>query len=309
MLHYSPRTTEAYTGWVRRYIAFHGMRHPKDLNRTDIEAFVTYLAVQRNVSASTQNQALSAILFLYRKVLGQSISRMDAPERARRPKRLPVVLSRYEVARVLDCIEGVPALVIGLLYGSGLRLMEGLTLRVKDIDFSRNEILIRNAKGQKDRRTILPESLKSPLQGHLEDVRKLHERDLSRGFGRAPLPDALKVKYPNADRSWPWQWVFPARSRYFDRYDLTERRHHIHETVIQKAMRAAVAVAAIAKPATCHSLRHSFATHLLESGHDIRTVQELLGHRDVRTTMIYCHVLNRGPYGLLSPIDKLPRER
>lgn len=278
VLHYSPRTTEAYLAWVRRYIAFHGMRHPKDLGGSDLEAFLTYLATQRHVSASTQNQALSAILFLYRKVLGEETKWIEPPERASGPKRLPVVLSREEVATLLGAMRGAPALVARLLYGSGLRLLEGLTLRVKDVDFSRSEILVRNAKGQKDRHTVLPVTVRADLKRHLETVRKLHESDLAKGFGRAPLPEALDVKYPNADRSWSWQWIFPASSRYFDRTARIERRHHIHESVIQKAMKLACESAGLTKAATPHSLRHSFATHLLESGHDIRTVQELLGH-------------------------------
>jgi integron integrase len=305
-LHYSPRTAEAYSGWVRQYIAFHGMRHPRDLARPEIEAFLTHLAVGRNVSASTQNQALSAVLFLYRKVLGQGMEWIEAPERARRPKRLPVVLTRAETVRVLRAMNGIPRLVASLLYGSGLRLLEALTLRVKDVDFARNAILIRNAKGQKDRHTVLPEKVGQDLQRHLQDVRRIHDGDLARGFGRAPLPEALAVKYPNADRSWPWQWVFPATSRYFDREAGTERRHHLHESVVQKAMKRAVEDSGIAKPATCHTLRHSFATHLLESGYDIRTIQELLGHSDVRVTMVYTHVLNRGSHGIRSPIDVLP---
>jgi len=217
---------------------------------------------------------------------------------------MPVVLASSEVARVLSLMQGTPRLIGGLLYGSGLRVMEALTLRVKDIDFVRNDILVRNAKGQKDRHTVLPESLKDELRKHLESVRQLQKSDLSKGFGRAPLRDALSVKYPNADRSWSWQWVFPASSRYYDREARTERRHHIHELVVQKAMKQAVEAAGITKPASCHSLRHSFATHLLESGYDIRTVQELLGHTDVRTTQIYTHVLNR-PHAVRSPIDRL----
>ena len=256
MLHYSPRTAEAYLAWVRRYIAFHGMRHPKELNRSDLEAFLTYLASQRHVSASTQNQALSAILFLYRKVLGEDAKWIEPPERASGPKRLPVVLSRGEVAKVLGAMRGTSALVARLLYGSGLRLLEALTLRVKDVDFSRNEILVRNAKGQKDRHTVLPESVRTDLQKHLETVRKLHESDLAKSFGRAPLPEALAVKYPNADRSWSWQWVFPASSRYFDRTARIESRHHIHESVIQKAMKLAGETAGLTKAPTPHSLRH-----------------------------------------------------
>jgi integron integrase len=280
------------------------MRHPNDLNRSDLEAFLTHLAAQRHVSVSTQNQALSAILFLYRKVLGEDAKWIEPAERASGPKRLPVVLSREEVAKVLGALRGTPALVARLLYGSGLRLMEALTLRVKDVDFSRNEILVRNAKGQKDRHTVLPETVRTDLQNHPETVRKLHQSDLAKGFGRAPLPEALAVKYPNADRSWSWQWVFPASSRYFDRRTGTERRHHLqighpkgHET--RRGSRG------FDQGADRTFLCAIRLPHLLESGHDIRTVQELLGHSDVRTTQIYTHVLNRGPHGVRSPIDLL----
>ncbi len=303
--HYSPRTLKTYASWVRRYISFHGLQHPKDLDESHIEVFLTYLAVQRNVSASTQNQALAAILYLYREVLGRPTHWIEAPVRARRPRRLPVVLTTEEVARVLAAMRGVPALLGRVLYGTGLRLTEALQLRVKDIDFGRRSILVRSGKGRKDRVTVLPSRLRVELTNQLGAARTVHMDDLLRGFGRVRLPNALAVKYPNAESAWSWQWVFPAPRRHFDPDSETERRHHIHESSVQKEMRRAAGQAGIAKPATAHSLRHSFATHLLESGHDIRTVQKLLGHEDVRTTMIYTHVLNRGPHGVRSPFDSL----
>ena len=303
--HYSPKTEEAYIGWIKRFIVFHGKRHPDEMSEPEINGFLTHLAVQRNVSASTQNQALAAVLFLYRDVLGRPLDWIEPAVRAKRPERLPVVLTRQEARRVLELMIGVPRMVASLLYGAGLRLMEGLSLRIKDIDFERNEILIRDGKGRKDRVSMLPRTLNEPLQRHLEEVRRLHERDLRENAGRVILPDALVRKYPNADREWGWQYVFPATSRFLDRAAGIQRRHHLHETVVQKAMKEAVRRSGVAKPATCHSLRHSFATHLLESGYDIRTVQELLGHRDVSTTMIYTHVLNKGGRGVQSPVDLL----
>ena len=285
--HYSRRTEEAYAGWVRRYILFNGKRHPREIGAPELQSFLTHLAIQKRVSASTQNQALSAILFLYREVLKVESFSLDVAVRAQRPERLPVVLTRQEVRTILDLMTGLPRLVAGLLYGSGLRLLECLTLRVKDIDFGRNEIVVRDGKGQRDRVTTLPESAKDPLLQHLHRVQKLHEQDLKRGAGRVSLPGAICRKYPNADREWGWQYVFPASSLYFDQDAGIARRHHLHESVVQKAVKAAVREAKISKPASPHSLRHSFATHLLEAGYDIRTIQELLGHRDVRTTMIY----------------------
>ncbi|MGH7463444.1 MAG: integron integrase, partial [Longimicrobiales bacterium] len=252
-----------------------------------VNRFLTHLAVQENVAASTQNQALAALLFLYEHVLQQPLDRIEGVVRARKPKRLPVVLTRDEVEALLAQLEGAPQLVCMLLYGSGLRLLEGLELRVKDLDVGRGEITIRDGKGQKDRRTMLPEALHQPLQKHLGQVRARHEMDLKRGLGRAPLPDALLRKYPNADREWGWQWVFPAGSHYRDRRTGIEHRHHLHESVIQKAVHEAAHQAGLAKRVTTHGFRHSFATHLLEDGYDIRTVQELLGHKDVETTMIY----------------------
>jgi integron integrase len=303
--HYSEKTTEAYVGWIKRFIVFHGKRHPGEMGEAEIDVFLTHLATQRNVSASTQNQALAAILFPYRHVLGRPLAWIEPAVHAKRPERLPVVLTRQVVRQVLDGMTGVPRLVAALLYGAGLRLMETLTLRVKDIDFERNEIRLREGKGRKDRVTMLPRVVSAELQKHLEGVRTLHERDLKENAGRVILPDALTGKYPNADREWAWQYVFPATSRFLDRGAGVERRHHLHETVVQKAMKDAVRRSGIAKPATCHSLRHSFATALLESGYDIRTVQELLGHKDVSTTMVYTHVLNKGGRGVQSPADLL----
>jgi len=303
--HYSPKTEEAYVGWVKRFIVFHEKRHPEEMGAGEIEAFLSALAVQRHVSASTQNQALAALLFLYKEVLGKQLEWIEHAVRAKRPERLPVVLTRQEVQAILGCLSGVYRIVGSLLYGSGLRLGEAAKLRVKDVDFNRNEILVRDGKGQKDRVTMLPETVKQPLLSHLEGVRALHKHDIAEGAGRVVLPDALVRKYPNADREWSWQFVFPASSRYRDRVVGIDRRHHLHETAVQRAMKAAVRQSGVAKPASCHSLRHSFATHLLENGYDIRTVQELLGHRDVSTTMIYTHVLNKGGRGVRSPADAL----
>jgi len=285
--HYSRKTEEAYVGWIKRYIVLHDKRHPGEMRAPETEAFLSDLAVQRHVSASTQNQALAALLFLYREVLGQHLDWIEHVVRAKCPERLPVVLTRQEVQAVLACLSGMYRIVGSLLYGSGLRLSEAISLRIKDIDFNRNEILVRDGKGRKDRVTMLPESLKQTLLDHLERVKRLHKCDIAEEAGRVVLPDALARKYPNADREWGWQFIFPASSRYFDKDASIQRRHHLHETAVQRAMKAAVRAAGIAKSASCHSLRHSFATHLLENGYDIRTVQELLGHRDVSTTMIY----------------------
>jgi integron integrase len=301
--HASPRTEEAYVQWVRRYAVFHGRRHPADMGPGEITAFLSHLAVDGRVAASTQNQALNAIVFLYRRVLGLDVPALTELVRARGPKRLPVVLTPGETREVLSRLDGVPLLVASLLYGSGLRLLEALTLRVKDMDFASREIRVRDGKGRKDRVTPLPESLVTPLQRHLESVRATFERDLAEGCGDVALPDALDRKYARASRSWSWQWVFPATTRYVDHTSGTERRHHFHETAVQRAVTRAVRATGIAKLASCHTLRHSFATHLLSSGYDIRTVQELLGHRDVKTTMIYTHVLNRTGLGVRSPLD------
>lgn len=271
----------------------------------EINAFLTNLAVKEKVSASTQNQALSALLFLYRHVLGRKIGDLGEVIRARKPRRLPVVMTRDEVKAVLGCLTGDKWLMASLMYGAGLRLMECLRLRAQDIDFARNEITVRDGKGAKDRITMLPESLKSPLQDHLRKVKAIYEKDLADGWGRVLMPDALDRKYPNALTEWRWQWVFPQENRWMNRQTREQGRHHIDESLIQKAVRDAVAKAGLTKRATCHTFRHSFATHLLEGGYDIRTVQELLGHSDVKTTMIYTHVLNRGAAGVRSLFDGL----
>ena len=301
--HRSRRTEAAYVDWARRFILFHGKRHPSELGPEAVTAFLNHLAVEGAVTASTQNQALSALVFLYRHVLGREEERFAGLIRARGPRRLPVVLSQAEVRAVLAELRGVERLVASVLYGSGLRLLEALTLRVKDVDLARREIRVRRGKGDKDRVTPLPEACARPLLQQLREVRALHERDLAEGFGAVALPDALARKYPGASREWAWQWIFPASRRYLDPRSATERRHHLHETVVQRAMKAAVAAAHVGKPASCHTLRHSFATHLLEAGYDVRTVQELLGHQSLQTTMIYTHVLNRGGRAVQSPLD------
>ncbi len=303
--HYSRRTEEAYVRWIRRFILHHGKRHPLDMGESEVSDFLTSLAVRRRVSASTQNQALSAILFLYKDVLHRPLERLDGIVRAKHKRRMPVVLSRAEVKAVLAELHGVAWLMASLLYGAGLRLLECARLRVKDIDFDRSEITVRSGKGNKDRVTMLPASLREPLLRHLRQVKRQHEMDLERGAGWVELPGAIRRKYPNAGRAWAWQWVFPATRHYRDRETGQRRRHHLHESVLQRAVKLAVLKAGISKPASCHTLRHSFATHLLEDGYDIRTVQELLGHRDVSTTMIYTHVLNRGGRAVLSPADRL----
>lgn len=299
--HYSRRTEEAYVSWVRRFVRSSGMKHPAELGERDVERFLTGLAVERGVSASTQTQALSALIFLYDAVLGRPLGLFEGVVRAKGSKRLPVVLTRDEVHAVVGAMTGTAALVAAILYGSGLRLLEALQLRVKDLDFARREIAVRGGKGDRDRRTMLPDVLVSPLLTHLAAVRAAHERDA----GRVMLPNAIALKFPGAAVEWRWQWVFPARRAHVDAPGGETRRHHLHETVIQRAFRAALQRAGITKRATCHSLRHSFATHLLEDGYDIRTVQELLGHRDVSTTMIYTHVLNRAGRGVRSPADRL----
>jgi integron integrase len=301
--HYSRRTEEAYIHWIRRFILFHQHRHPRQLAELDLNRFLTHLAVSEHVSASTQNQALAAILFLYQQVLEQPLDRIDGVVRANRPKRLPVVLTQDEVARVLTAMKGTPRLVVSLQYAAGLRVLEALQLRIKDLDFSAGEVIVRQGKGNKDRRSMLPVSLHEPLRQHLRHVREQHERDLRRGDGRVPLPDALVRKFPHADRDLVWQWVFPATSHDVDRETGVRHRHHLHESVIQRAVRQATRDAGLTKRVTTHTFRHSFATHLLEDGYDIRTVQELLGHKDVKTTMIYTHVLNRGGRGVRSPLE------
>jgi integron integrase len=307
------RTEEAYLQWIKRFIFFHGKRHPKDMGEAEVEAFLTHLAAERNVSASTQNQALGALLFMYQQVLGRDLEFMAGFDRAQRRQRVPVVLSREEVQRLLAAVPEKYRLFCRLLYGTGMRLMEGLRLRVKDLDFGRNQIVIQAGKGDKDRVTMLPDKLKFELQTHLERVKLLHERDLAAGLGAVWLPGALRVKYPNAEREWIWQWVFPAAGLSGDPQSVepgahgvsrpTLRRHHLHETSVQRVMKEAVAMARIDKRASCHTLRHSFATHLLENGYDIRTVQELLGHKDVSTTQIYTHVMQKPGIGVKSPLD------
>ncbi len=303
--HYSYKTEKTYVGWMKRFIFFHNKRHPVEMGEIEIAQFLSSLAQDARVSASTQNQALNAILFLYREVLGKEIGYVNGVVRARRPNRLPVVLTRQEVKAILSVLDGTEWLMATLLYGAGLRLMECMRLRVKDVDFTSSQIVVREGKGNKDRLTMLPTMVKEPLAKHLTLVRRQHQRDLERGLGHVVLPNALQRKYPNADREWAWQWVFPASKYYMDRLTGKRYRHHLHESVVQKAVKDAVRRAGLAKPASCHSLRHSFATHLLEDGYDIRTVQELLGHRDVSTTMIYTHVLNRGGRGVYSPADRL----
>ena len=303
--HFSPRTVEAYTSWVTRFIRFHRNRHPAEMGGREVVAFLTWLAVERRVAASTQNQALAALLFLYSTVLDRQLTDLGSIPRGRAPTRLPVVLTPDEVRRVLAGLSGYDRLVGLLLYGSGLRLGEALPLRVKDVDLDRGELTIRRAKGARDRVTVLAKSTREPLGTHLERVRVQHRRELAAGAGGVELPDALARKYPNAARSWPWHWVFPAARSYRDKETGQIRRHHRHPSAVQRAMTRAVRMSDIGKRASCHTLRHSFATHLLEAGYDIRTVQELLGHRDITTTMIYTHVLNRGGLGVKSPADLL----
>ena len=291
--------------WLERFLAHYRGRPPLQMGAAEIQAFLSHLAVRDRVTASTQNQALCALVFLYGRVLKKEVGSLEGSDRAKAPQRLPVVLSREEVKALLGIMSGVPRLVCRLLYGTGLRVSECLALRVKDIDFDRNELIVRDGKGAKDRLTMLPASCRDDLARHLDVVRCQHQQDLACCLGRAPLPYALATKYPNADRDWGWQYVFPASSHYKDRHTGIRHRHHLHETVIQRAMAQAVRRTRMAKPATPHTLRHSFATHLLESGYDIRTIQELLGHSDLQTTMIYTHVLNRGGPGVRSPADSL----
>ncbi|MEO8487404.1 MAG: integron integrase [Betaproteobacteria bacterium] len=302
--HYSIRTEQAYCDWIRRFVVFHGKRHPSALGAAEVEAFLTALAVRDRVAASTQNQAKSALLFLYKEVLGVELPWLDGIEKAKEPSRLPVVLTREEVSRVLARLEGVHRLIGSLLYGTGMRIMEAMRLRVKDVEFSRREILVRDGKGNKDRITMLPTRVIAPLREQIAHARELHRVDLEEGFGAVWLPYALARKYTSAAREWMWQYVFPADARSTDPRTGEVRRHHLSDQAFQRAMKNAVRGAGVAKPATPHTLRHSFATHLLESGYDIRTVQELLGHQDVSTTMVYTHVLNRGGRGVVSPIDR-----
>ncbi|QFY44017.1 integron integrase [Candidatus Methylospira mobilis] len=303
--HYSIRTEQAYTDWVRRFILFHGKRHPAEMGAVDVEQFLTHLAVAGKVAASTQNQAKSAILFLYKEVLALELPWLNKVERAKTPRRLPVVLNREEVQAVLSRLDGTYWLIASMLYGTGMRIMECLRLRVKDIDFQRREILIRDGKGGKDRVTMLPATLCDALKTHLAKVHRLHDDDIRQGYGTVYLPFALARKYTGANREWGWQYAFPARHFSTDPRSGETRRHHVQEQAVQRAVKQAVRDAGLSKPATPHTFRHSFATHLLESGYDIRTVQELLGHSDVSTTMIYTHVLNKGGRGVSSPLDSL----
>jgi integron integrase len=306
--HYSLRTEEAYVAWVKRFVLFHGKRHPQAMGEPEINAFLSDLAVRQGVSASTQNQALAAILFLYRHVLEKLLPDLTQVVRAKRPKRLPAVLTRAEVRAVIGRLGGTERLVAILLYGSGLRLLECLRLRVKDVEFGSNRIVVRDAKGQRDRVAPLPYVVKAALPTWLARVKRMHEKDLADGLGGVFLPDALTRKFPGSEKDWGWQWVFPAEHRSRDPRTGAERRHHMHESVIQRAVRQAVVGIGISRRASCHTFRHSFATHLIEDGYDIRTIQELLGHKDVKTTMIYTHVLNRpGTLGVRSPADVLWR--
>ncbi len=301
--HYSIRTEEAYVQWVRRFIFFHNKRHPDEMGRAEVEAFLTHLAVEGKVAAATQNQALNAIVFLYKQVLKREVGQFENLVWAKRNPRVPVVLTVGEVKSVLERIDGVPGLMARILYGSGLRLMECCQFRVKDVDFAYRQITVRDGKGHKDRVTMLPASLAEPLKTHLERVKAIHDQDLADGHGDVYLPNALERKYPNANREWGWQYVFPASRRSVDPRSGVVRRHHLDPSMLQRAVKKAVRAAGLTKPATCHTFRHSFATHLLANGSDIRTVQELLGHEDVSTTMIYTHVLKQGGLGVKSPLD------
>jgi integron integrase len=303
--HYARRTISTYAQWVKRFLRFHGMRHPREMGEQEINAFLSHLATVGQVSASTQNQALSALLFLYRQVLGGDGGNVEGVVRARQPKRLPVVFTVAETREVLQRLQGTEQLVVQMLYGSGLRLMEALRLRVQDVEIEVRQVTVRSGKGDKDRVTVLPASLMEPLQNHLLAVRQMHQADLAAGWGTVVLPMALGRKYPNAASEWGWQWVFPQSHCWRDEKTRTQGRHHIDPSVIQKAVKRAILRAGISKPASCHTFRHSFATLLLERGQDIRPIQELLGHSDVKTTMIYTHVLNCGPCGVMSPADLL----
>jgi integron integrase len=301
--HYSARTEEAYVGWIRRYILYHNKKHPREMGALEVEFYLTHLAVGEKVSTNTQKQALNALVFLYHRVLQKPLGRFRDIERPKRPQRRPLVLSKDEVERILRVMSGTHQLIATLLFGTGMRLLECLRLRVKDVDFALNQIVVRDGKGWKDRITMLPERIKAELEKHLARVGEIHRRDLASGNGRVYLPDALERKFPNANREWGWQYVFPAVTLSKDSCTGETRRHHLHENSVQKALNKAVRLARIVKPATCHTLRHSFATELLAAGYDIRTVQELLGHKDVSTTMIYTHVLNRPGVGVKSPLD------
>lgn len=299
----SRRTDDAYWIYIRQFILFHGKRHPRELGKAEVEAFLSHLTTAKNVAVSTQNQALNALVFLYREVLHQPFDQLGTVERPLRRPKVPVVLSQMETTRLLEAMEGTPGLIARLLYGTGLRLLEGLRLRVKDVDFGRNQIIVHDGKGFKDRVTVLPESLREPLTVHLRRVQGLHQQDLKAGLGRVWLPGALRVKYANAEREWIWQYAFPAKSISVDPETNSQRRHHVNEMSIQRAVKAAGRLANLRKMVTPHTLRHSFATHLLENGYDIRTVQDLLGHKDVSTTQIYTHVMTKPGIGVRSPLD------
>ncbi len=307
--HYSYRTEETYVHWIRRFIFFTGKRHPRELGAAEVTAFLNHLASERHVAASTQNQALSALLFLYKEVLGAPLPWLDGLERAKRPVRMPTVLTAEEVRRLLARMHGTKKLMASLLYGAGLRLRECLKLRVKDVDFGYRQILVRDGKGGKDRVTMLPEPLIEPLKAQLEGAKRLHERDLREGCGDVELPDALARKYPGAAYEWGWKFVFPSYKRSVDPRTGVIRRHHVYENYLIRGVKDAARAAGIAKHVSCHTLRHSFATHLLEAGYDIRTVQELLGHVSVETTMIYTHVMNKGGRGVNSPLNRLEQAR
>jgi integron integrase len=304
--HYSRRTEDAYVHWIKRFIYFSGKRHPRDLGAAEVTAFLNYLASERDVAAATQNQALSALLFLYREALAQPLPWLDGLDRAKRPARMPTVLTRAEVQRLLANLHGARWLMASLLYGAGLRLRECLKLRVKDVDFGYRQILVRDGKGAKDRVTMLPDSVIEPLRHHLAHVKALHERDVASGHGDVDLPDALARKYPRAPYEWAWKFVFPSYKLSADPDSGAIRRHHVYEDYLVRGVKQAARAAGLAKHVSCHTLRHSFATHLLEGGYDIRTVQELLGHADVSTTMVYTHVLNKGGRGVRSPLDLQP---
>ncbi len=307
--HYSPRTEESYLHWIRRFVYFHGKRHPAELGEAGVTAFLNHLARDRKVAATTQNQALSALLFLYREVMGQPLAWLDDVDRAKRPVRTPTVLTRAEVSSILDQLNGARWIMAGLLYGAGLRLRECLKLRVKDVDFGYGQIIVRDGKGAKDRVTMLPGAVIAPLQQHLVRARALHERDLAAGYGGVELPDALRLKFPRAERDWGWKFVFPSYKLSVDKSSGEIRRHHVYENYLIRAVKQAARSSGITKHVSCHTFRHSFATHLLESGYDIRTVQELLGHQSVETTMIYTHVMNKGGRGVRSPLDRVEEQR